>query len=33
MNNYVKHAWREFKAAGWLMPDGKTFEDEMQKMI
>ena len=33
MNNYEKHAWREFKAAGWLMPDGKTFEDDMQKMI
>ena len=32
MNNYEKHAWREFKAAGWLKDDD-TFEDEMQKMI
>ena len=23
MNNYEKHAWKEFKAAGWLKEDGK----------
>ena len=36
MNNYVKHAWKEFKAAGWLNDKGTTtdiFKDEMQKMI
>ena len=26
MNNYEKHAWKEFKAAGWLKEDG-TFEE------
>ncbi len=33
MNNYEKHAWQEFKAAGWLNEDGVTFNDEMQEMI
>ena len=32
MNNYEAHAWREFKAAGWLDENGK-FEDEMQEAI
>lgn len=32
MNNYEKHAWQEFRAAGWLNEDGK-FKDEMQEMI
>ena len=32
MNNYESHAWREFKAAGWLDENGK-FEDEMQEAI
>lgn len=32
MNNYERHAWDEFKAAGWLDEDG-NFKDEMQKMI
>ena len=27
------HAWREFKAAGWLHNDGVSFKDEMQEMI
>lgn len=32
MNNYVKHAWREFRAAGWVDEEG-NFKDEMQEMI
>ena len=32
MNNYEKHAEREFRAAGWLNENG-TFKDEMQKAI
>ena len=32
MNNYEKHALREFKAAGWVDENGK-FNDEMQEMI
>lgn len=32
MNNYEKHAWQEFKAAGWLDDEGK-FKDDMQKDI
>lgn len=32
MNNYVKHAWQEFRAAGWLDEYG-NFKDEMQEMI
>lgn len=32
MNNYQKHAMKEFKAAGWLDEQGE-FKDEMQKMI
>ena len=32
MNNYESHAWREFKAAGWLDENGK-FKDEMQEAI
>lgn len=32
MNNYEAHAWREFKAAGWLDENGK-FKDEMQEAI
>ena len=32
MNNYEKHAWLEFKAAGWLNDNGK-FKDDMQEMI
>jgi len=32
MNNFEKHALREFKAAGWINDDG-TFKDEMQSMI
>jgi hypothetical protein len=32
MNNYVKHAWQEFKAAGWL-DENDNFKDEMQEMI
>lgn len=32
MNNFEKHALREFKAAGWTNDDG-TFKDEMQSMI
>lgn len=32
MNNYEKHALREFKAAGWVDENGK-FKDEMQEMI
>lgn len=32
MNNYEKHAEREFRAVGWLSNDG-TFKDDMQKAI
>lgn len=32
MNNYVTHALREFRAAGWVDETGK-FNDEMQEMI
>lgn len=32
MSNYVKHAMREFKAAGWIDEDGK-YCDEMQELI
>lgn len=32
MNNYEKHAWTEFRAAGWVDENNK-FNDEMQEMI
>jgi hypothetical protein len=32
LSSYVKHALREFKAAGWVDENGK-FDDEMQEMI
>lgn len=32
MNNYERHAQREFRAAGWADENGK-FKDEMQEMI
>lgn len=32
MNNYEKHAWNEFKAAGWL-DENDNFKDEMQESI
>ena len=32
MSNLIKHAWTEFKAAGWLNADAE-FTDEMQAMI
>ena len=32
MNNYEKHAMREFRAAGWTDEHGK-FKDEMQEAI
>jgi len=32
MNNYRKHAMKEFEVAGWLDEDGK-FKDDMQEMI
>lgn len=32
MNNYEKHAWLEFKAAGWV-DDNNKFNDEMQEAI
>ena len=32
MNNYEKHAWIEFRAAGWTGENGK-FNDEMQELI
>lgn len=32
MSNLIKHAWTEFKAAGWLNSDDE-FTDEMQAMI
>ena len=30
MSNYIDHAMREFRAAGWLDENGK-YCDEMQK--
>lgn len=32
MSNYVSHAWREFRAAGWVDENNK-FNDEMQELI
>jgi len=32
MNNYTKHALKEFRAAGWVDENGK-FHDEMQEAI
>lgn len=32
MTNYEKHAWLEFKAAGWV-DDNNQFNDEMQELI
>lgn len=32
MSNYIDHAQREFRAAGWTDENGK-FNDEMQEMI
>ena len=32
MNNYDKHAWIEFRAAGWIDETNK-FNDEMQELI
>lgn len=32
MNNYESHAWKEFRAAGWV-DENNEFRDEMQKMI
>lgn len=32
MNNYESHAWREFKAAGWV-DENNQFKDEMQEII
>ena len=32
MGNLHKHAWREFRAAGWVDQDNK-FNDELQEMI
>jgi hypothetical protein len=32
MNNYTKHALKEFRNTGWLNKDG-TFNDEMQEAI
>ncbi len=32
MSNYINHAMREFRAAGWTNEDG-SFKDEMQEMI
>lgn len=32
MNNYEKHAWTEFRAAGWIDENNK-FKDEMQEAI
>ena len=28
MNNYEKHAWQEFRAAGWV-DDNNKFQDEI----
>ena len=30
--SYKNHAYREFKALGWIKPDG-TFTDEMQELM
>ena len=32
MSNYRTHAFREFKAAGWLTEDGK-FKDDFKKQL
>ena len=32
MSNYERHAWNEFRAAGWVDENNK-FNDEMQEMI
>lgn len=32
MSNYDSHAWREFRAAGWVDENNK-FKDEMQEAI
>ena len=32
MSNYENHAWREFRAAGWVDENNK-FNDEMQEAI
>lgn len=32
MSNYESHAWREFRAAGWVDENNK-FNDEMQEAI
>jgi hypothetical protein len=32
MNNYEKHAWIEFRAAGWV-DENNNFKDDMQEMI
>lgn len=32
MSNYITHAEREFRAAGWVNEDG-VWQDEMQKML
>lgn len=32
MNNYINHAYEEFKAAGWTDDNG-NFKDEMQKLL
>ena len=32
MNNYEKHAWQEFRAAGWV-DDNNKFQDEMQEAM
>lgn len=32
MSNYESHAWREFRAAGWVNENNK-FDDEMQEAI
>jgi hypothetical protein len=32
LNNYEKHAWLEFKAAGWV-DENNQFKDEMQESI
>ena len=32
MNNYEKHAWQEFRAAGWCN-DKNEFQDEMRQAI
>lgn len=32
MNNYEAHAWKEFRAAGWI-DENNNFKDNMQDMI